>query len=108
MDHPLTKLRNLVDSINSENIVVPKSILNLPGATASSNSKISTKKSVDYDDNTTKNLNKILLETLMQQQPDSDTVAILFKAIKEQKFDDEKDADKLLQVILLQQILNAF
>ena len=118
--HPLTKLRALVDSINPENIVVPKSVLQKT-QTAGTEKVSFHKKQVreskneelienklELSNHEEKSMNQLLLETLMKQSkanPKSDQVSALFQAVEEQK-QSEQDVNIVLQSILLKQILN--
>ena len=118
--HPLTKLRALVDSINPENIVVPKSVLQK--TRNSETEKVTPREKPVHESKTQKNIqnqlklskhqeksmNQLLLETLMKQSeanPKSDQVSALFQAVEEQK-QSEEDVNIVLQSILLKQILN--
>ena len=117
--HPLTKLRALVDSINPENIVVPKSVLQK--TRNSETEKVTPREKPVHESKTQKNIqnqlklskhqeksmNQLLLETLMKQSeadPKSDQVSALFQAVEEQK-QSEEDVNIVLQSILLKQIL---
>ena len=118
--HPLTKLRALVDSINPENIVVPKSVLQK--TRNAETEKVTPREEPVLESKTQKNIqnqlklskhqeksmNQLLLETLMKQSeadPKSDQVSALFQAVEEQK-QSEEDVNIVLQSILLKQILN--
>ena len=89
--HPLTKLEKLVESINPQNITVPKSVLE-------------DKKIIDSipEENHTQNLNQILLETCIKQNYDINEI---YKAIEENKNNTDKTPEEILQMILLKQIL---
>ena len=117
--HPLTKLRALVDSINPENIVVPKSVLQK--TRNAETEKLTPREEPVLESETQKNIqnqlklskhqeksmNQLLLETLMKQSeadPKSDQVSALFQAVEEQK-QSEEDVNIVLQSILLKQIL---
>ena len=89
--HPLTKLEKLVESINPQNITVPKSVLE-------------DKKLIIPipEENHTQNLNQILLETCIKQNYDINEI---YKAIEENKNNTDKTPEEILQMILLKQIL---
>ena len=88
--HPLTKLENLVESINPQNITVPKSVLQDKRTIPQTSS------------NQTQHLNQILLETCIKQ---NHNINDIYKAIEDNKNNIDKTPDEILQMILLKQIL---